>query len=58
MDIRVCVGADTMILGDSEVRATLADAITPKSPPPFFFFVFLPFLGLLLQHKEVPRLGV
>ena len=24
----------------------------------FFFFVFLPFLGLLLQHMEVPRLGV
>ena len=24
----------------------------------FFFFVFLPFLGLLLQHMEVHRLGV
>ena len=24
----------------------------------FFFFVFLPFLGLYLQHMEVPRLGV
>ena len=24
----------------------------------FFFFVFLPFLGLLPQHMEVPRLGV
>ena len=24
----------------------------------FFFFVFLPFLGLLLWHMEVPRLGV
>ena len=24
----------------------------------FFFFVFLPFLGPLLQHMEVPRLGV
>ena len=24
----------------------------------FFFFVFLPFLGLLLRHMEVPRLGV
>ena len=23
-----------------------------------FIFVFLPFLGLLLQHMEVPRLGV
>ena len=23
-----------------------------------FFFVFLPFLGLLLQHMEIPRLGV
>ena len=25
---------------------------------PFFFFVFLPFLGLLPRHMEVPRLGV
>ena len=24
----------------------------------FFFFVFLPFLKPLLQHMEVPRLGV
>ena len=24
----------------------------------FFFFVFLPFLGLLMGHMEVPRLGV
>ena len=24
----------------------------------FVCFVFLPFLGLLLQHTEVPRLGV
>ena len=24
----------------------------------FFFFVILPFLGPLLQHVEVPRLGV
>ena len=24
----------------------------------FFFFVFLSFLELLLQHMEVPRLGV
>ena len=24
----------------------------------FFFFVFLPFLGLLSWHMEVPRLGV
>ena len=24
----------------------------------FNFFVFLPFLGLLPQHMEVPRLGV
>ena len=24
----------------------------------FFFFVFLPFLGPLLQHMDVPRLGV
>ena len=24
----------------------------------FYFFVFLPFLGLLPQHMEVPRLGV
>ena len=24
----------------------------------FFFFVFLPFLGALLWHMEVPRLGV
>ena len=24
----------------------------------FFVFVFLPFLGLLPQHMEVPRLGV
>ena len=24
----------------------------------FFFFVFLPFLGPLLRHMEVPRLGV
>ena len=24
----------------------------------FFFFVFLPFLGPLLRHTEVPRLGV
>ena len=24
----------------------------------FFFFVFLPFLGPLLWHMEVPRLGV
>ena len=24
----------------------------------FFFFVFLPFLGPLPQHMEVPRLGV
>ena len=24
----------------------------------FFFFVFLPFLGLLSRHMEVPRLGV
>ena len=24
----------------------------------FLFFVFLPFLGLLLCHLEVPRLGV
>ena len=24
----------------------------------FLVFVFLPFLGLLLQHMEVPRLGV
>ena len=24
----------------------------------FFFFVFLPFLGLLLWHMEVPRPGV
>ena len=24
----------------------------------FFFFVFLPLLGPLLQHVEVPRLGV
>ena len=24
----------------------------------FFLFVFLPFLGLLPQHMEVPRLGV
>ena len=24
----------------------------------FFFFVFLPFLGLLLWHMDVPRLGV
>ena len=23
----------------------------------FFFMVFLPFLGPLLQHMEVPRLG-
>ena len=23
-----------------------------------FFFVFLPFIGPLLQHMEVPRLGV
>ena len=23
-----------------------------------FFFVFLPFLGPLLRHMEVPRLGV
>ena len=24
----------------------------------FFFLVFLPFLGLLLRHMELPRLGV
>ena len=24
----------------------------------FFFLVFFPFLGLLLRHMEVPRLGV
>jgi len=24
----------------------------------FFFFVFLPFLGLLPWHMEIPRLGV
>ena len=24
----------------------------------FFFFVFLPFLGTLLRHMEVPRLGI
>ena len=24
----------------------------------FFFLVFLPFLGLLPQHMEVPRIGV
>ena len=24
----------------------------------FFFLVFLPFLGPLLRHVEVPRLGV
>jgi len=24
----------------------------------FIYFVFLPFLGPLLQHMEVPRLGV
>ena len=24
----------------------------------FFFFVFLPFLGPLPRHMEVPRLGV
>ena len=28
------------------------------NPPPFFFFVYLPFLGPLLQHMEIPRLGV
>ena len=27
-------------------------------PLPFFFFVFLPFLGPLPWHMEVPRLGV
>ena len=26
--------------------------------PLFYFFVFLPFLGLIPQHMEVPRLGV
>ena len=35
---------------------------SPRSPsshiPFFFFFVFLPFLGPLLRHMEVPRLGV
>ena len=24
----------------------------------FIYFIFLPFLGLLLWHTEVPRLGV
>ena len=28
------------------------------SPPNVLFFFFLPFLGLHLQHMEVPRLGV
>ena len=28
------------------------------SQEPFFFFVFLPFLGPLPRHMEVPRLGV
>ena len=27
-------------------------------PGDFFFFVFLPFLGLLLRYMEVPRLEV
>ena len=34
---------------------------TPMTAPVWFFvclFVFLPFLGLLLWHMEVPRLGV
>ena len=26
--------------------------------PSFFFFVFLPFLGMLPWHIEIPRLGV
>ena len=29
-----------------------------QGPLLLLFFVFLPFLGQLLQHMEVPRLGV
>ena len=31
---------------------------TEKQKIFFFFFVFLPFLGLLPRHMGVPRLGV
>ena len=34
------------------------EALKRKQKKIFFFFVFLPFLGPLLRHVEVPRLGV
>ena len=39
--------------------ALVAHFFSPLTTTPFFFFfVFLPFLGPLLRHMEVPRLGV
>ena len=43
----------SITLGDT----LLSDGCKVQSLP-FLFLVFLPFLGLLLWHMEVPRLGV
>ena len=63
-------GQEARLLLLREERKVLpAEAATeedsPHSPAPsgkaailFFFFVFLPFLGPLPRHVEVPRLGV
>ena len=36
----------------------LSGAVVIQGTILFLFFVFLPFLGPLLRHMEVPRLGV
>ena len=49
-----CVALGTMSPVHSEIRTENESEHLPY----YFFFVFLPFLGPLPQHMEVPRLGV
>lgn len=51
------VMAISMACASSQARdQTCAIAMTMLHPPPLFFF--FAFLGMHLQHMEVPRLGV
>ena len=45
-------------VGGMSACATLVKGEVHATERTFFFFVFLPFLGPLLRHMEVPRLGV
>ena len=54
-----CKSTIKFVLKEDKCRRwDLSDVVKSRSQFLFFFFVFLPFVGPLPRHMEIPRLGV